>query len=177
MRTKSPSSHKKWQQLVLTFAILPREESLFCCICKYICVCICVLTRSKTTFSGQGPWNVAGHSRNLSSSTEDGSSSAQNSETSWESEETAAPAEQNRNISSPSESWRKVEVLYRVRLGSSIRRLICETIQLLFWQQAIRWQVTRGFWQGATFSAKMHWKMYQKCLHIQSLQKIIGGQI
>ena len=70
----------------------------------------------KTTSSGQGPENDAGHSRILSSSTED--RRAGNSETPCE--ETAPPWEQNRNILSFSESWMKVEVLSSEGLGSLI---------------------------------------------------------
>ena len=97
---------------------------------------------------------------------------ARNSETSWESEETAAPAEQNRNISSPSESWRKVEVLYRVRLGSSILRLICETIQLLF--LAAGDQVTgdqRFLTRSHYFSKTASENVSKVSVHLHSLQK------
>ena len=56
---------------------------------------------------------------------------ALDSETPCETKETAPPREQNRNILSFGESFRKVEVLCTVRLGSLIRRVIGETIWLV----------------------------------------------
>ena len=79
---------------------------------------------------------------------------------------------QNRNISSPSESWRKVEVLYRVRLGSSILRLICETIQLLF--LAAGDQVTgdqRFLTRSHYFSKTASENVSKVSVHLHSLQK------